>query len=211
MQQTTTPDDCLISKENRLHFLAGRLSTPHLSLISTARLFSGLLPAADIAAEADQYDCPVLVYADTFDGLVPDLRSELDDVYALRLTLVDPSEPDYPLDVYAVQLDEARRPQRTQDLLLGDQIRAYGSTLRPAPGAQADQFTSPPSGRREAASRRPTTNFSSICSMRRATAVANYDHYPFALDPSLPVDDVTLNPPMASPASRCPRTTRQPA
>ena len=56
VQQTTAPADCIISKENRLHFLAGRLSTPHLSLISTARLFSGLLPAAAIAAEI-AHDC----------------------------------------------------------------------------------------------------------------------------------------------------------
>ena len=115
VQQTTAPGDCLISKENRLHFLAGRLSTPYLSLISTARLFSGLLPASAIAQEVVQHDCPVLVYTDTFDRLIPDLRRELD---GLVLAQAD-----------------ARGPARA-GLSAGGLCRQVGYTGRPARGAE---------------------------------------------------------------------------
>ena len=135
----------------------------------------------------------MLVYADTFDGLVPDLRRELDDVYALRLTLVDPQEPDYPLDVYAVQLHEARRPQRTQDLLLGDQIAYTGHSVTPGPWRAGQTIHLSTHWQAQAPVEADYKLFVHLVDAQ-GNAVANYDHYPFALDPSLPVDDVRLNP-----------------
>ena len=193
VQQTTAPSNCLISKENRLHFLAGRLSTPHLSLISTARLFSGLLTAADIAREADQHDCPVLVYADTFDRLIPDLRDELDEVYALRLTMVDEREPDYPLDVYAVQLDTGRPPSRSADLLFGARIAftGYDQTLGLWESGQTVYLST-----YWQAQDTSTADFKLFVHLidEQGNLVQTYDHYPFALDPGLPVTGIELNP-----------------
>ena len=168
VEQTTAPDDCLISKENRLHFLAGRLSTPYLSLISTARLFSGLLTAADIAREADLHDCPILVYADTFDELIPDLRRELGYIYALRLTLVDGREPDYPLDVYAVQRARGAPAQpRRRPAAWATASSLPAMTRHPAPGRRARRSISPHIGRPKRPSR-PTTSSSYTCSTTQA-------------------------------------------
>lgn len=193
VQQASAPQDCIISKENRLHFLAGRLSTPHLSLISTARLFSGLLPATDIAREADLHDCPVLVYADTFDRLIPDLRNELNDVYALRLTLVDPREPDYPLDVYAVQLDTAREPDHAADLRLGERIAFLGYSQTPGPWqpGQTVQLTT-----YWQAQEPVNTDYKLFVHLldEQGNLIQPYDHYPIPLDPHLPVQDIVLNP-----------------
>ncbi|MFN2203779.1 MAG: hypothetical protein ACK2UO_21465 [Caldilineaceae bacterium] len=193
VQQTTAPGDCVISKENRLLFLAGRLTTPHLSLISTARLFSGLLPAKDIAQEAETHDCPVLVYADTFDRIIPDLRLELQDVYSLRLTLVDPIEPDYPLEIYAVQLDDGRLPEYAQTLKIGDAIeyRGYNLTGEPwLPGQTLYLSTY------WQAKKPMQTDYKVFVHLldNAGNEVANFDHYPFSLDPSLPVNNIEINP-----------------
>lgn len=193
VRQTTTPDDCVIAKENRLHFLAGRLSTPHLSLISTARLFSGLLPAADIMAEAAAHDCPVLVYSDTFDRLIPDLRVAAGEFYALHLTQRSPLEPDYVQETFAVPLDTSSPPPIPADVRLGDQFRLAGWWLTPEPvaaGAPVQVATY------WQALRPPDANYKIFLHWLddQGERVAAFDHYPFELRDAYQIVDIGVNP-----------------
>jgi len=192
VQQTTAPGDCIISKENRLHFLAGRLSTPHLSLISTARLFSGLLPAADIAREVVQHECPVLVYTDTFDRLIPDLRQELDGLYALKLTLVDPREPDYPLEVHAVKQDTQSPPPVAAEYRLGDAIafRGYGLSAGPWQPGQTVHLSAYWQALGQVD--RDYKVFVHLVDSQ-GNGVAMFDHYPFTLRQEYLAADIELN------------------
>lgn len=192
VQQTTAPADCIISKENRLHFLAGRLSTPHLSLISTARLFSGLLPAAAIAAEIEQHDCPVLVYTDTFDRLIPDLRQELDRLYALKLTLVDPREPDYPLEVYAVKQNTQAPPPVAQAYRLGDRIAFLGYGLSAGPWQPGQTVHLSAYWQAVEQMDHEYKIFIHLVDSQ-GNAVATFDHYPFTLREEYLAADVELN------------------
>jgi hypothetical protein len=193
VRQTTTPDDCIVSKENRLHFLAGRLSTPHLSLISTARLFSGLLPTQAIMADIAAHDCPVLVYADTFDQLIPALRQAAGDFYALRLAVRTPQEPDYQMDVYAVPLQTDSLPPQPADYWLGDQFRLHGWWLTPGPWARGQPA--------QIATywetlRPPDADYKLFVHWLddQGNRVRAFDHYPFELRDEYQVVDIALNP-----------------
>ena len=196
VQQTTAPGDCIISKENRLHFMAGRLSTPHLSLISTARLFSGLLPATDIAREIVQHECPVLIYTDTFDRLIPDLRQELDGLYALKLTLVDPREPDYPLEVYAVKRDTQSPPGSllgaVAEYRLGDDIVFKGYSLSAGPWQPGQTVHLSATWQALAQIDRDYKVFLHLVDSQ-GSAVTMFDHYPFTLHEEYLAADVELN------------------
>jgi hypothetical protein len=218
VQETTTPDDCLISKENRLHFLAGRLAPPHLSLISTARLFSGLLPAQAIMDQAAQYGCPLLVYTDTFDKLIPDLRERAGAFYAVKLTLRSPQEPDYDLEVYALPLDTVKRPAQPNPRQVDDQFRLHGWWLAPepvSPGAPVQLATYWEALRPADADYKVFVHWVDA----QGTLVAGFDHPPFPLNDAYQVVDVALNPalladgrglPAMFPASLLPTSLWQP-
>lgn len=198
VQQTTAPNDCIISKENRLHFLADRLSTPYLSLISTARLFSGLLPAKEIAHEAGDHDCPVLVYAETFDRLVPDLRQLAAELYALKLTIVDPREPGYAMDVYATKMNTRTPPSHVMERQLGDDpdspdIAFKGFDLTPSPWQRGRPVYL--SAHWEAQKRidRDYKIFVHLVD-EQGNLVRAFDHYPFELKEEYQVVNIALNP-----------------
>ena len=202
VQQTTAPDDCIISKENRLHFLADRLSTPYLSLISTARLFSGLLSALEIAREADEHDCPVLVYSETFDRLVPDLRRLAAGLYALKLTIVDPREPGYSLDVYAAKLDTHGAPSHSMERLLGgseerSDIIFKGYDLTPAPWQRGRPIYLSTYWE---AQKEIDTDYKIFVHLvdEQGNIAASFDHYPFELKDEYQVVKITLNPQLTS-------------
>ena len=202
VQQTTAPDDCIISKENRLHFLADRLSTPHLSLISTARLFSGLLPAQDIAREADERDCPVLIYAETFDRLIPDLRRLAAGLYALKLTIVDPREPGYSLDVYATKMNTHAAPSHVLERLFGRSVGRpdlvfEGFDLTPSPWQRGQQIHLSTYWE---AQQEIDTDYKIFVHLldEQGDLVRAYDHYPFELKDEYQIADIVLNPQFTS-------------
>ncbi len=196
--ETTPPDACVISKENRLLFQADRLTTPWLSLISSARLFSNLLGADEIAGEASAYDCPAFVYDNSFDQYTPALRNELEHLYALKLTLLDPDDADYPLDVYTVQMDSQRAPGIPLNARLGDRYDLTGYSLTPGPWHGGDTvyltafWIALETGVDSVDSAVDYKEFIHLVD-ENGDAVAFFDHYPFSLDPSLPVEDVHLN------------------
>ena len=123
----------------------------------------------------------------------PTCAAELDDVYAVRLTLVDPQEPDYPLDVYAVQMDDARQPDHAADLLFGDHIAFTGYSLSPGSWQPGQSVYLSTFWQAQSPVDADYKLFVHLLDAQ-GNAVAQYDHYPFALDPALPATEAALNP-----------------
>ncbi len=92
-------------------------------------------------------------------------------------TLVDPREPDYPLEVYAVKA-KLRPPPPVRAYRLGDRIAFLGYGLSTGRGGRGQHCTSPPTGRPLS---RWTTNIKSSFTWWTARAIQppSSDHYPF--------------------------------
>lgn len=191
--QTTLPDDCVIAKENRLHFLVGRLSTPHLSILSSARLFSGLLPAERIMQDVAAWECPVLVYTESFDNFLPALRPAASDYFSLHLTARHPQEEDYEEEIFAVGMDTQEIPPAPRRYQLDDQFRLASWALTPTrvqPGAWvylASYWTT---------LRPPDANYKIFVHWIDAQGqrAAAFDHYPFEVREAYQLVDMAVNP-----------------
>lgn len=217
IQQTTAPDDCIVAKENRLHFLSGRLSTPYLSEVSTARLFSGLLNSASIMADVDRHDCAALVYDENLEELAPGLRQRAGDYYALQLVFSDPAD-DESLWVYAVPRNSATPPQQPLDVGFyganGREIALRGFDLLPQ-SPPSDVVESEQTGQAQAAPMRqvgqgevlylstywqtvthPSTDYRMFVHLIDAggNLALAADHFPFELDPDAQITDIQLHP-----------------
>lgn len=193
VRATTAPDDCIVSKENRLHFLTGRLSTPYLSEVSSARLAVGLLTAPDIMAEIDRHDCALLANATTFDEMVPDLRQMAIDYFSLHLVQFHPDEPEYDQEIFAVPPDSAVPAGQAADYRLGDQFRLAGWWIAPGPwrrGGQA-QVTA-----YWETLRPPDANYKVFLHLvdAQGSTVQSFDHYPFELREEFGIRHYNLNP-----------------
>ncbi|GIV76064.1 MAG: hypothetical protein KatS3mg050_0458 [Litorilinea sp.] len=196
VQATTAPDDCIVTKENRLLFLAERLPTPRLSMISTARLFSGVLTAQDILGEIDRYGCPVLVYTDTFDQLIPSLRTGAEQRYALRLDVRDDREPDHEIQVYTVLMDAPQSPSQPLDVPLGQSVQLRGVDVSPGPWQPGESIYV--STYWEALAPMPGDYKIFLHLVDEAgNQVQAFDHYPFEAQGKFQVAEVVLNPDLA--------------
>jgi hypothetical protein len=192
IEATTAPDDCIVAKENRLHFLTGRLSTPYLSEVSSARLAAGLLTAPDILAEIDRYDCALLANATTFDEMAPDLRLMAIDYFSLHLVQFHPDEPEYDQEIFAVPPDSAVPAAQAADYRLGDQLRVAGWWITPGPwprGAQVQVTTY------WETLRPPDANYKIFLHLvdAQGNTVQSFDHYPFELREEYAIRHYTLN------------------
>lgn len=191
--QATMPDDCLVAKENRLHFLVGRLSTPQLSIISSARLFSGLLPAERIMDEIATWACPVLVYTESFDNFLPALRPLASDYFSLHLTARSPLEDDYTEEIFAVSMNTHEIPPTPQQYQLDDQFTLASWELTPTsaqPGAWvhlASYWTT---------LRSPDADYKIFVHWidAQGNRVAAFDHYPFEVREAYQLVDMAVNP-----------------
>lgn len=189
----TAPDDCIIAKENRLHFLTGRLSTPFLSEVSSARLATELLTAPAILAEIDRYDCALLANATTFDEMLPDLRQMAIDYYSLHLVQFHPDEPEYDQEIFAVPPDSAVPEPQAADFRMGDQMRVAGWRLTPGPWQRGDQVQITTYWE---TLRPPETNYKVFLHLidAQGNQVQSFDHFPFELREQDGIRHYTLNP-----------------
>jgi hypothetical protein len=192
IQATTAPDDCIVSKENRLHFRTGRLSTPYLSEVSTARLASGLLTGDAVMAEIAAHDCAALVYSDSFDHLAPTLRAAAQAHYALELRIEDAQDSD-PIPVYAVPMHTTAPPDHPVQATLGDTFVLHGYDLTPAPWTPGQPvYLSTYWSARQA----PAADYKIFVHLvdEAGQLVQGLDHYPFADDPAYQIAQASLTP-----------------
>jgi hypothetical protein len=192
LDATTAPGDCVVSKENRLLFLAGRFPPPYLSEVSTARLASGLLTGPAISVEVERHGCAAVVYADTFDGLAPELRGDLSRLYSLELTITDPQDSD-PIPVFAVPLHTPAGPTVPQPVMLGDAVQFLGHDLSGTFWRAGGRVYLSTYWTARAA---PPTDYKLFVHLvdSQGQRVLGLDHYLFTLPAGAQVEGIRLNP-----------------
>ena len=192
IQATTSPHDCVVSKENRLYFLTGRFPPPFLSEVSTSRLFSHMLTTAGVIRELDRQDCAMLVYAKSYDELAPGLHEQASALYSLRLA-VNGAKKEEPIELFSVPLDTQKPPATALPANLGDQIQFTGFDLTSGPWTHGQTVylstywhtrQAPPSDYRM---------FVHLVDSQGKLAQAA-DHFPFELNPAYNLGHIDLNP-----------------
>jgi hypothetical protein len=192
IRATTSPTDCIVSKENRFYFLTDRFPPPFLSEVSTSRLFSQKLTLPALVDELQRRDCALLVYANSYDELAPGLYAAAQDDYALTLT-IGTAAGDEPITLFAVPTHRANLPTLPQAADLGGQIRLTGIDVTPGewtPGQTVYlstywQTLQP-----------PTTDYRLFVHVVDGDGqlVLAADHFPFEAKSEYSLIDVALNP-----------------
>jgi hypothetical protein len=165
----TTPDDCIVTDDQRFAFAAARLTPPWLSETSRARLNTGRLTEADMVRDG----CPVVAYADgIFTANLPQLEARLRERYLLELRF------DEKTILYAAPKNIARRPDHPMEARLGETILLEGFDLTPAPWRPGTEVRLATYWRAVAP---PTQGYKIFVQLRnrQGEVVAGFDHFPF--------------------------------
>lgn len=124
--QNTTPDDCVVTDDQRFAFATDRLVPPALSETAIGRLAIGWLTADDIAQQIVLHDCPAVVFADwRFSKYLPDLHQRLEELYFLRIPF------DQDMVVFTANRVVTRQPSIPAQVQFGDAIVLEGLDLAP--------------------------------------------------------------------------------
>ncbi len=133
VREHTSPDDCVITDDQRFSLLADRLAPPWLSEITTARLATGWISFEDVMTAIEENDCPATVYVSgRIDTYIPELRHTLRDLYFLELKFED-------IDIYAVKKNVKQAPSHHLGQPLGPAIILVGYDISPSTLGPADQ------------------------------------------------------------------------
>ncbi len=129
IRKNTTGRDCIVTDDQRVATMAGRLVPPFLSETTHARLLTGWLTMEEVLAQIEQYDCPAVVYADRkfiFDLYLPNLRPQLHHLYFAEIPFNNNTT------VYIGKKDVGRQPEIPVTVDFGQLITLKGIDLSPA-------------------------------------------------------------------------------
>jgi hypothetical protein len=135
-RSATSPNDCLITDDQRFAFRAGRLVTPAMSETSKALLLSGWLTADDIVREVKSKNCAMVVYAlGRFNDFLPDLREQLRDLFHLEIQFTGNTV------IYTARKEVASAPSMPLAAKFGEAIILDGVDVLPLPGYPGRELT----------------------------------------------------------------------
>jgi hypothetical protein len=193
IRRNTAPADCLIVDDQRFAFQTGRLVPPFLSETSEARLAVGWLNTAQIIKTANRRNCPALVIqSERFDIYLPDLRDAAASIYSLNMDFRNP-ETGKETTVYAVKVNTTQPPAHPINRSFGGLVSLTGVDLAPMPWPMGQAVPISTYWLTEQMMDRDYKFFLHLKDAQ-GNVVANFDHYPFELDPDYLAPDVALSP-----------------
>jgi hypothetical protein len=126
IQKFTAPEDCLLTDDPTLAFIANRPVPPNLAEASSARLRSGFLTAEMLEAAASQYECQIVApVAQRFKRSAPDFV-EWSKANYLGLWLYDNAT-----EILVAKPLAQVQPQHPLQGQFGDQVQLVGFDLSP--------------------------------------------------------------------------------
>ncbi|MEW5956493.1 MAG: glycosyltransferase family 39 protein [Chloroflexota bacterium] len=135
-RSSTSPDDCLITDDQRFAFRADRLVPPAMSETSKALLLAGWLTTADIVREVKAKDCAMVVYAlGRFDDFLPDLREQLRHLYYLEIRLANNTV------IYTARKDIVSVPSIPMGVQFGEAVILEGIDVLPSPARAGQEIS----------------------------------------------------------------------
>ena len=192
IKENTMPTDCVITKENRINFLANRLTPPYLSEISTARIFSGLLSADEIITGADASDCPILVYSSSFDELIPELAQKAQALYSLQLEIKEPNKS-YNMILYTVKMNTQQPPPYPVNGSFDNLTMLKGYDIFPHTWITSEPVIISTYWQAMQNIEQDYKIFLHLTD-QEGNVVQAFDHYPFEIKQEYLISDIKLNP-----------------
>ena len=174
VEQTTTPNDCIVTDDQRFAFAINRLVPADLSETAQGRLAAGWLTTDEIVAQIQQYDCPAVVYmVGYFDWFLPELRTKLRNLYYLEITY------DEDFVVYTAKKQVNLQPAMPLEARFGDLFALQGVDLTPSPWQVGQNIKL---ATYWTALQHPGQAYKLLLQLRnsRDETVATFDFFPFA-------------------------------